>query len=263
MTEERRAGDWSFPEADFLGCRLSPVGVPDLLAAVDRAVRERRPLLHAVLNAAKVVHATRDEGFRHLLNSFDLIQADGMSIVWAARLIQGRRVPRLAGADLMPLLLAHAERRGYRVYFLGATDEILALMQERLLRRFPALRVAGARNGYFAPGVESEVAGQIVEARADLLFVGMPTPRKETFLATYGRDLGLGFAMGVGGTFDVLAGRVRRAPVMIQKVGMEWAWRLGQEPGRLGRRYLASNGRFVLLVLRARLPRRPHRAVEN
>ena len=254
MIEAGRTGGWSFPEADFLGCRLSPLGAADLLVAVDRAVRERRPLLHAVLNAAKVVHATRDEGFRRLLNSFDLIQADGMSIVWAARLLYGRHVPRLAGADLMPLLLAHAERRGHRVYFLGATDEVLNLMQERLRSRFPALRVAGARNGYFAAAAETDVAREIAAADADLLFVGMPTPRKETFLATHGRSLGVAFAMGVGGTFDVLAGRVRRAPLVVQKAGFEWAWRLGQEPGRLGRRYLTSNGRFALLVLRARLP---------
>ena len=252
MTDATR-GDWTFPELEVLGCRLSPIGTAEVLTAVDRAVQERRPLLHAVLNAAKVVHAARDERFRRLLNSFDLVQADGMSIVWASRLILGRRVPRLAGADLMPLLLGHAERRGYRVYFLGATDEVLGLMRERLARRFPALRVAGAQHGYFPASAEPDVARGIAAAGTDLRFVGMPTPRKETFLATRGREMGLGFAMGVGGTFDVLAGRLRRAPVPIQRAGLEWAWRLGQEPGRLGHRYLTSNGRFALLVLRARL----------
>jgi N-acetylglucosaminyldiphosphoundecaprenol N-acetyl-beta-D-mannosaminyltransferase len=115
--------------------------------------------------------------------------------------------------------------------------------------------VAGARNGYFPPARDAEVAAQVRASGADLLFVGMPSPRKERFLMDNRRQLQVPFAMGVGGSFDVLAGHVRRAPRALQRSGLEWAFRLAQEPRRLGGRYLSANSRFLMLLLRARLGR--------
>jgi len=249
--------DRRFPAVDFLGLRLSLVDGSGVLAAVDEAVARRRPLFHAVLNAAKVVNAAGDPAFRTLLNSFDLICADGMSVVWSARLLGLPRMERVAGIDLMQALLERAESRGYGVYFLGATDEVLQEMMGKLMRRFPRLRVAGHRNGYFDPSSHEEVCAGIAASGADLLFVGMPTPAKESFLMHNRHRLGVSFAMGVGGTFDVLAGKVRRAPRVLQRAGLEWAFRLAQEPGRLWKRYLFSNGQFLAMVLKARFRRQP------
>jgi N-acetylglucosaminyldiphosphoundecaprenol N-acetyl-beta-D-mannosaminyltransferase len=172
--------DWKFPAADFLGTRLSLVDQAAVLVAVDQAVASRRPLSQAFLNAGKVVSAARDPSFRALLRRFDLLTADGMSVVWGARLLGLPAVERIAGVDLLQVLLGHAHQRRQRVYFLGATDAVLAAMGERLARRFPGLQVAGARNGYFPPARDAEVAAQVRASGADLLFVGMPSPRKDS-----------------------------------------------------------------------------------
>jgi len=240
---------------DFLGCRLSLLSQDEVLEMIAVAVARRKPLIHAALNAGKVVAAAGDGAFRSVMNSFDVVTADGMSIVWASRLLGYPPVERITGIDLMQALLARAWERKYAVYFLGATDDVLCRMAARLSGTFPGLRVAGASNGYFSPDRDAEVVAGIAASGADILFVAMPTPKKEVFLVENRERLGVPFAMGVGGSFDVLAGQVARAPKWLQLAGMEWAFRLAQEPRRLWRRYLFSNTRFIRLVLRARLGR--------
>jgi N-acetylglucosaminyldiphosphoundecaprenol N-acetyl-beta-D-mannosaminyltransferase len=249
--------EWRFPEGEFLGQRITLLGEPALLAAVEDAIQRRRPLYQASLNAAKVVAGRRDPGARRLLDGFDVISADGMSVAWGTRLMGLRGVERVAGIDLMQALLGRAESRDWNVYFMGATPEVLATMQTRLRQRYPRLRIAGALHGYHPAGDDPTIAATIAASHADLLFVGMPSPRKEIFLQEQRDHLGVSFAMGVGGSFDVLAGKVSRAPGLMQRAGLEWAYRLAQEPSRLWRRYLVSNSRFLLLLMQARLWGRP------
>ena len=148
-------------------------------------------------------------------------------------------------------LFGLAERKRYRVYVLGARQEVLDRALDRLRELHPELAIAGYRDGYFTEQEEeAEVAAQIRQARADMLFVAMSSPNKEYFLARWGAELDVPFSMGVGGAIDVLAGVTRRAPGFSQRMGLEWAFRLAQEPRRLFRRYLVTNSRFVLLTLR-------------
>jgi N-acetylglucosaminyldiphosphoundecaprenol N-acetyl-beta-D-mannosaminyltransferase len=186
-----------------------------------------------------------------MLQQFDMVHADGASVVWASRLL-GRPLPeRVAGIDLMAALVQLAADRGLRVYFLGATQDVVARCVSNLRERYPSLPVAGFRDGYWdATDAEAEarVVETIREARAELLFVAMPTPRKELFLFRHRHALGARFAMGVGGAFDVVAGLVERAPRLWQRCGMEWAFRLAQEPRKLWRRYLVTNTHFLWLV---------------
>jgi len=221
------------------------------VAAIDHRIIDRRPVQHAAVNAAKLVRLQKEPALRDAIARCELVLADGQPVVWAARLL-GHRVPeRVAGIDLMEALFALAAERGYGVYLLGARPQVIAEAAARIQARFPSLRLAGYRHGYFTPEEEGEVVDAIANAGPDLLFVALETPAKELFVARLGERLAVPFVMGVGGALDVLAGARRRAPRWAQRAGLEWAFRLAQEPRRLLRRYLVGNTRFVWLVTRA------------
>jgi N-acetylglucosaminyldiphosphoundecaprenol N-acetyl-beta-D-mannosaminyltransferase len=214
------------------------------------------PLTIGVVNAAKAVNMRSDEALAKSVAGADIVLADGQSIVWASRLLRRPLPERVAGIDLFTDLLAVAESRGESVYFLGATPEALGSMLTQLKVDYPALRIAGSRDGYF--DLDSEGAGiaaEIRASRAQLLFVGMPSPRKEIFLARHATATGAVIRHGVGGSFDVIAGITRRAPMILQRCGLEWLFRLLQEPRRLGRRYAVTNTAFLAMVARERFGR--------
>jgi N-acetylglucosaminyldiphosphoundecaprenol N-acetyl-beta-D-mannosaminyltransferase len=188
---------------------------------------------------------------REIVSTCDLVSADGQSVVWAAR-FHGVPVPeRVAGIDLMERLLELSAREGWPVYFLGAKDDVLHDFEAEVKRRFPSIVLAGRRNGYFRPDEEESVAESVRASGARLLFVAISSPFKERFLARQLHRMGTVFAMGVGGSFDVWAGRTSRAPRWVQRIGLEWFHRFVQEPRRMWKRYLVGNARFVWLVLRA------------
>ena len=201
-----------------------------------------------VVNAAKVMAMRRDPRLMKAVSGCHLITADGQSVVWASRLVRAPLPERVAGIDLFEELLAEAERRKDSVYFLGARPEILARMLDEVARRFPGLPVAGARDGYFGAGDEAEIAADIRRSGARLLFVGISSPKKELFLDQWGEATGASVVHGVGGSFDIMAGLTRRAPRWYQKLGLEWLYRVRQEPLRLGRRYLTTNVSFLALL---------------
>jgi N-acetylglucosaminyldiphosphoundecaprenol N-acetyl-beta-D-mannosaminyltransferase len=220
------------------------------LARIDETIARRGRLRIGVVNAAKIVSMRRDAVLRQDVVSSDLILADGMSVVWASRLL-GRPLPeRVAGIDLMLGMLRRGSERGYRVYCLGATEAVLEQVAARIAADYPHVRVVGQHHGYFAAEEEPAIAAGIAAAHADILFVAMTSPKKEKFLARWGDRLGVPVSHGVGGSFDVLAGKVQRAPERWQRLGLEWLYRLKQEPGRLWKRYLVTNTVFCALVLR-------------
>lgn len=228
-----------------------PVDALSLEETVSRCagfIEERRFVQHVVLNAGKVVMMDSDGGLREIIANCALVNADGMSVVWAGRVLGVSFPERVAGIDLMMRLLALCAEREWPVYVLGATPEVLAAFIETCETEFPRLRIAGSHDGYFDD--DGPIVSDIRDSGARLLVVGMPSPRKERFLWQHGAELGQLFAMGVGGSLDVVAGRTKRAPVWMQRSGLEWAYRLAQEPGRMWRRYLVGNVRFVGIVIR-------------
>jgi len=227
------------------GLELAPLTLDEAVELADDAVVTRTRLLIGVLNAAKVVKLARDRVLRDSLLEADVLLADGQSIVWASRLLRRPLPERVAGIDLFEALLGLADRHRLRVYLLGATPEVLGRVRSEVGRRWPNAQIAGSRDGYFAEEDSPDIAAEIVRSRADLLFLGMTTPKKEVFLGTYGHLLGVPVMHGVGGSFDILAGLTRRAPEGWQHAGMEWAYRVIQEPSRLWRRYLTTNVAFV------------------
>lgn len=232
----------------ILGVPIDPLTMEQTVARCQEFIEAGKPAQHVVLNAGKAVLMQDVPKLREIIGRCEIVNADGQSIVWAGHVL-GVPVPeRVAGIDLMGRLLELSEHSGYPVFFLGATQEILEAFASEVMRRFPRLRVAGKRNGYFED--DAGVARQISASGARVLFVGISSPRKEFFLAEQLPRMGPVFAMGVGGSFDVWAGKTRRAPAWMQRAGLEWFYRLLQEPRRMWKRYLVGNTRFIYLVAR-------------
>jgi N-acetylglucosaminyldiphosphoundecaprenol N-acetyl-beta-D-mannosaminyltransferase len=240
----------------LFGLPLDPLTMGQAVARCAKAIENREQLSIGVVNAAKVVAMRRNAQLREAVGGCGMILADGQAVVWASQLLGSPLPERVAGIDLFMELLDESARRGYRVYFLGARPDVLARMLDEVGRRFPGLIVAGARDGYYQPGREAEIAEEIRTSRTDILFLGMSSPRKELFMGEWGPPTKAHVLHGVGGSFDILAGQTRRAPMWLQTHGLEWLYRAWQEPIRLGRRYLKTNLAFLALVARERIRRR-------
>jgi N-acetylglucosaminyldiphosphoundecaprenol N-acetyl-beta-D-mannosaminyltransferase len=235
---------------ELFGVPTDALTMDETVDAVRDLVRTGTPHQHVVLNAAKVVAMDRDAHLREVVAHCDLINADGASVVWASHAL-GRPLPeRVAGIDLFLRLVEAAHDDGDSVYFLGASQDVVDRTVTVLEERHPGLRVAGSHNGFWSD--DREVIEAVRHAHPDYLFLAIPSPRKEFWLNEHLQELGVPFVMGVGGSFDVVAGAVSRAPVWMQRAGLEWAWRLGQEPRRMWKRYLVGNTAFIRLTLRER-----------
>jgi N-acetylglucosaminyldiphosphoundecaprenol N-acetyl-beta-D-mannosaminyltransferase len=222
---------------------------------IDRSIIEKKPIHHVVINAAKVVNAQKDMELKESIVNCDIINADGQAIVWASRLFNTPLPERVAGIDLMESLVKLAAQKGYRVFFLGAKEEIVNQVVNFYTSEYSKDIIAGYRNGYFKKDEEPAVAKQIADSNADILFVAMSSPKKEIFLNTYKDMIKAPFIMGVGGSFDVVAGFVKRAPLWMQKSGLEWFYRVIQEPKRMWKRYLFGNSEFIYIVLKEKWKR--------
>jgi len=230
---------------------LDLLTMAESLTACEQLIASREPTQHVVLNAGKVALCRRDPHLAEIIRSADLVNADGQSVVWAGRFL-GLDVPeRVTGIDLMQHLLESCEREGWPVYFLGARADVVRTVVERTSAAHPQLRVAGFRDGYFDD--DGEVVGAIAASGARLLLVALPSPGKEYFIAEHSNELGPLLSVGVGGSFDVIAGQVARAPEWMQRSGLEWLFRLIKEPRKMWKRYLVGNVVFMYLVLAARI----------
>ncbi len=242
--------------ARILGCEIDRLDMEQTVERCEQMMRDARGAQHVAVNAAKLVAYQGDAELRSIIKSCAIVSADGQSVVWASRLLGDPLPARVAGIDLMHRLLGLAEEKGYGVYVLGARRSVLERAISELRRHHPRLRIAGYRDGYFADAESEEVARQIREADADILLVAMSSPRKEYWLAKHGAATGVRFVMGVGGAIDVVAGETRRAPAWMQRAGLEWLFRLLQEPRRMWRRYLYTNTRFAALLAQELFKRR-------
>lgn len=238
------------PAIHIAGCRIDNLTMAETLQAVEGFVASGQPHQHVVVNVDKLVKAAQDPELRRIVNDCALVNADGMPVVWASRLLGRPLKERVAGIDLFDALMARAAERGWRVYLLGARREVVDEVQRRYAARFPQLAFAGWRDGYWTPAQEPAVADAIARARTDLLFVAISSPMKERFLGRWQAHMRVPFAMGVGGSFDVAAGRVRRAPRWMQRAGLEWFFRFLQEPRRMFRRYFVDDAAFAGVLWR-------------
>lgn len=233
----------------LFGVPIQALTMSEVLARIDDTIARRGRLRIGVVHAAKLINMRRNDLLRQAVLSSDLILADGISVVWAGRLLGHPLPERVTGIDLMLGILRRGNEHGYRIYCIGATEEVLEKAAARIAADYPNVRLAGRQNGYFSAQEEPAIAAGIAAARPDVLLVAMPSPKKERFLARWSDQLGVPICHGVGGSFDVLAGRIQRAPERWQQLGLEWLYRLKQEPRKLWRRYLVTNTLFCGMVL--------------
>jgi N-acetylglucosaminyldiphosphoundecaprenol N-acetyl-beta-D-mannosaminyltransferase len=236
--------------ADLLGCSVDVLTMAETVERAKVAMRDRGRVQHVALNVAKFVNMRSDQILRSDVIGSDVIGIDGMGIVLALRLFGVPVKERVAGIDLCWEVLTVCAREGFRPFLLGATPDVLHRAADAIVTHFPSIQFAGLRDGYFSPDQERDVVDQIAKSKADCLFIAMPTPRKERFLAAYRDRLDVPFIMGVGGALDVIAGHVRRAPAIMQSMGLEWLYRVYQEPRRMWWRYVKTNTVFAGILIR-------------
>ncbi len=246
------------PRADVLGVGVSAITVEDGLQTIDRWISEKDPNYVCVTGVHGVMESQRDPQLRQIHNEAGLVTPDGMPLVWLSRRMGFPATERVYGPDLMLEVCQRSIDRGYRHFFFGGGKTVPAQLAYRLSRKFPGLKVVGTHSPPFRPATEqedAEIVDHINESEADIVWVGLSTPKQERWMAAHRPLLNAPVLVGVGAAFDFHAGLKRQAPPWMQKNGLEWLFRMASEPTRLGPRYLTNNPAFVWQVLRQGFPR--------
>jgi len=233
-----------------MGNPIDCLNMAQTIGQIEQFIKEKKPRQHVVVNVAKIVEMRNDPQLRKIIASCDLINADGMPIVWASRLLGIPLPSRVAGVDLFQNLVKLCAEKKYRPFFFGARDWVVKKMIEEFKKRYPKLNIAGYRNGYYSEDEEEKIAEMVRESKSDILFVGFSSPMKEKFLNRWMSIMQVPFCMGVGGSFDIIAGKTKRAPLWMQKAGLEWVYRIYQEPRRMWKRYAKTNPIFMWMVVK-------------
>ncbi|VVS95308.1 WecB/TagA/CpsF family glycosyltransferase [Desulfoluna spongiiphila] len=235
---------------EVMGCPVDSYNMDQTIVEVEKSIHNKSMCQHVVVNVSKFVEMQSDSKLKEIIASCDIINADGMPIVWASWLLGVPLPERVAGVDLFQELIRVCSEKEYRPFFFGAHEGVVKGVVESFQAKYPTLDVAGYRNGYYSEDEEAAIAGMIKESKADMLFVGFSSPMKEKFLNKWMPVMNVPFCMGVGGSFDIVAGKTKRAPVWMQKTGMEWSYRIIQEPRRMWRRYARTNPAFMWMVMK-------------
>lgn len=243
------AGPHEHGRVRFLDCDIDALTMHETVERIDAAIRDGQSIQHGVVDAGKLALMHGDAFLRRSVTESDIVNGEGQLLVWLSRLQEHRLPERVVGLELFENLLALAHERGYRVYLFGAREEVLRLVVERISQRHSPHLLAGYRNGYYDDEEEAGIARRIAASGADMLFVGISSPRKEKFLYRHRDVLGaVPFRMGVGGSFDVVAGKVRRAPRWMQRLCLEWFFRFVQEPRAKWKVEVVDSFHFLYLV---------------
>ncbi len=250
MAREGVACEPPFPRQRIrmTGINVDNISQQETLDLIEYYIARRQPSMMAVVNASKLTLAQQDAELKQILLAADIVTADGMSVVWAAQLLGSPLKERVTGIDTFERLLEISAQKNYAVYLLGAKPEVVESIAQQLSEKFPQLKIAGYHNGYF--GENENVLANIKSVAPDILFVAMGSPRQEKWIATNLANLNVPFTVGVGGSFDHVAGYARRAPAWMQRAGLEWLHRFISEPRRLWRRYIIGNANFLYLILK-------------
>jgi N-acetylglucosaminyldiphosphoundecaprenol N-acetyl-beta-D-mannosaminyltransferase len=238
---------------DVLGVRVSAVDMPSALARIARWIETCEQHYVCVTGVHGVMESQRDAELLGIHNSSGLTTPDGMPLVWAGHFAGASEMERVCGAELLPALCERAAQEGWKLYFYGGKEGVAEMLVRRLAERIPGLRIVGTYSPPFralTPSEDDEVVERINRAAPDIVWVGLSTPKQERWMATHLGRLRAPVLIGVGAAFDLHAGLQRRAPLWMQRAGLEWLYRLAAEPKRLSARYLRNNPRFVVQILR-------------
>jgi N-acetylglucosaminyldiphosphoundecaprenol N-acetyl-beta-D-mannosaminyltransferase len=240
--------DSVIPTVPIFGIRVSKVDMSATVSYLTEAVQDRKPHQVITANPIMVMQALDDPAYMNIMKSAELVVPDGTGVVWAANHCHQPVAERVAGFDLLHELLGQGGKYNWKVYLLGSTSEVIQETARRLQLQYPGLIIAGYRDGFFGPKEDEAVISGILEASPDLLFVARGADSQEPWIAKYKERLGVPVMMGVGGSFDVISGKSRRAPKAFQKMRMEWLYRLLKEPTRYKR--MLALPKFALKVMR-------------
>ncbi|MCM1990513.1 WecB/TagA/CpsF family glycosyltransferase [Oceanirhabdus seepicola] len=238
-------------------CDVASLTMKETVQQIEEYIKKRQIVQHVVINAGKVVTMQNNKNLKTIIQQCPIINADGQSIVWASKFLKKSLPERVAGIDLMKNLIELSSEKGYRIYFFGAKQDVVEKVVQIYKEKYPNLQVAGYRNGYFTDEDNEEIISEMKETKADILFVAFSSPKKEFWLNENINKIGIPFCMGVGGSFDVVSGITKRAPVWMQKIGLEWFYRFVQEPKRMWKRYLVGNTKFIYYVFKEKFSSNP------
>lgn len=232
----------------FMNTYVNAVSMQQTIDYVEQIIAERNPIQHVVINASKINLMESDSKLAEIVNSCPLINADGASIVWAAKRLGVSLKERVTGCDLFQELVMVAAKKGYKIFLFGAKEEVVTKVKEIYEKKYSDIQIVGYRSGYFKEVDEAEIVKQMRDSGADMMFVAFSSPKKEYWVNKYINELNIPFVMGVGGSFDIVAGVTERAPKWWQNHGLEWLYRFIQEPRRMWKRYIIGNAKFVALT---------------
>ncbi|MBD0384285.1 WecB/TagA/CpsF family glycosyltransferase [Paenibacillus sedimenti] len=238
----------TIPKVRIYGVPVSKMGMKQTVAYLTDAIEQRQPHQIITANPIMVMAAQEDPAYLRMMQEAELIVPDGTGVVWAANYVGEPVAERVPGYDLLHELMKVGEPKGWKVYLLGASSDVIQAAADRLKALYPGIELVGVRDGYFGADQDAEVIADIVQAAPDLLFVGRSAANQEPWIAKYKEQLAVPVMMGVGGSFDVLSGKLKRAPLMFQKLRLEWFYRLLQEPWRYKRMLILP--KFALKVMR-------------
>lgn len=239
------------PKVTIFDVEVDALNMDETVHLIDNYIHSGRQVVHNCINANKVVLMDKDIELRKSLNEADIISADGQAVVWASEFLKKPLPERVPGIDLMENLMALANKKGYKVFLFGARENVVKNVADHYNMIFNPNLVVGYRNGYFLKADELEIVEQINSSGANMLFVAIPSPKKEFFINTYRSQVNkILLLMGVGGSFDVISGKVKRAPRWMQDNGLEWLFRLIQEPKKMWKRYLIGNVKYIYLTIK-------------
>ena len=237
----------------ILNTYIDALTMEETISEVEKIIARGVPTQHVVINANKVNLMNEDPELKRIVNECPLINADGISILWAAKVLGLPIKERVTGIDLFLNLVKVASEKGYKIYLFGAKEEVVRKVKKVFEEEYPTLQIVGYRNGYFTEEDEPEIVKNMAESGADMMFVAFSSPKKEYWINKYIDQLNIPFVMGVGGSFDVVAGVTERAPKWVQIRGFEWLYRLVQEPRRMWRRYVIGNAKFIGYTVKAKI----------
>ncbi|OPH51355.1 N-acetylmannosaminyltransferase [Paenibacillus ferrarius] len=238
----------AIPKVRIYGVPVSKMGMDQTVAYLTKAIEQRQPHQVITANPIMVMAAQDDPAYLSMMQRAELIVPDGTGVVWASGYVGQPVAERVPGYDLLHRLMKAGEPLGWKVYLLGASNEVIQAAADKLRASYPGIQLVGVRDGYFSDAQDAEVIQDIIDAAPDLLFIGRSAANQEPWIGKYKHQIGVPVMMGVGGSFDVLSGKLKRAPVLFQKLRLEWFYRLLQEPWRYKRMLLLP--KFAIKVMR-------------
>lgn len=226
----------------------------DLSVFIDNRINDKKSSYIVTCNVDHIMKLQKDSDFYKVYQEADLVIADGMPIIWASKILGKPLKEKVSGSDIIPFLSNHFAQKQYKLFFLGAAPGIAQKAAENLINQHPGMKIVGTYSPSYGFENNQEEIREIIEmiktVKPDILFVGVGAPKQEKWIHKYYKELNVPVSIGVGASLDFMAGNINRAPVIMQKTGLEWLWRLMQEPTRLWKRYLIDDSKFLTLVIK-------------